>query len=584
MIDFNFLNKSNLNNCNKIVNILSNDFNIQKNLINNINAIINLILLQNKQVSVNFKNLNINNNLPFLISELGIPFCDLLYNNKTIFHYVNNYTNDKSDAIKSILMNFIKVFNFKSIESTPADKIIELIGNYDNDIKEMDKEKRNEKTEIEEIYDNLNSTINKITNNKDYNKEQYKLIIKEYTEIVNKLKNSNKYPNATIQFLREKISNIENYINKVNNLNIIPNLININNNSNEHNNYNNGFPFFNQNNFFNNFNIIKNNINNFSPKNANNQEELNRVREIPLKDREFFYKDEELKEGEDEFIEFKNYSYPFSQDKIDELKRQYCGFLNNHGGRIYLGINDLRIVKGIKLDYKSRDTIRNELINYTYDFYPKCRINNINIYFIPIKSIETKKPINNLFVIQIIVLPGEPYNLYSLTNKGGFISAIRLPGQCINLTAEEIYSEIMKRGELLKAKYIQQYKEEGNDSDNETNANNHGDITDNNDDTINEESVESNDDTEDNKAKIIYVVKITNIDTSLKIKDINKFFNTCKCSYQKFPSKDGKSEGNGEIHFSKKENAKSFINNYNKIKLCGRKEISMKLTKRKIFN
>ena len=560
MIDFNILNKTNLNNCNMLVNILSSDFNIQKNLINNINTIINQILLQHKQVFVG---------LPFLISELGIPFCDLLYHNNTIFHCVNNYINDKSDVIKSILINFIKVFNFKSIESTPADKIIELIGNYDNDIKEMNKEKRNEKSEIEDFYDNLNSIINKINNNKDYNKELYKLVIKEYTEKVNKLKNSNIYPNATIQFLREKISIIEKNINKVNNINIIPNLNNIINNSNEHNNCNNCFPFFNQNNFFNIFNIIKNNINN-NDISSKNQEELNRVREIPLKDREFFYKDEELKEGEDEFIEFKNYSYPFSQDKIDELKRQYCGFLNSHGGRIYLGINDSRIVKGIILDYKSRDTIRNELINYTYDFYPKCRINNINIYFIPIKSIESKKPINNLFVIQIIVLPGEPYNLYSLTNKGGFISALRLPGQCINLTAEEIHSEIMKRGELQKAKYIQQYKEERNDSEHEINTNT--DITDNND-------MDLNDDTEDNKAKIIYVVKITNIDTSLKIKDINRFFNTCKCSYQKFPSKDGKSVGYGEIHFSKKENAKSFINKYNKIKLCGRKQISMKLAK-----
>ncbi len=574
MIDLNFLNKTNLNNCNMNVNILSSDFNKQKNLINNINAIINQILLQYKQVFVGFKNLNINYDLPFLISELGIPFCDLLYNNNIIFHYVYYYINDKSDVIKSILINFIKVFNFKSIESTPADNIIELIGNYDNDIKEMVKEKRNEKNEIEEIYDNLNSTINKINNNKDYNNEKYKLVIKEYTEKVNKLKNSNVYSNATIQFLREKISLIEKNIDKVNNINIIPNLNNIINNSNEHNNCNNDFPFSNQNNFFNIFNIIKNiiNNNNVSPK---NQEELNRVREIPLKNREFFYKDEELKEGEDEFIEFKNYSYPFSQDKIDELKRQYCGFLNNNGGRIYLGINDLRIVKGIKLDYKSRDTIRNELINYTYDFYPKCRINNINIYFIPIKSIENKKPINNLFVIKIIILPGEPYNLYSLTNKGGFISALRLPGQCINLTAEEIHSEIMKRRELQKEKYIQQYKEERNDSELEINTNT--DITDNNE-------VKSIDDTKDNKAKIIYVVKITNIDTSLKIKDINRFFNTCKCSYQKFPSNNGKSVGNGEVHFSKKENAKSFINKYNKINLCGRKQISMKLTKRKKIN
>ena len=74
-----------------------------------------------------------------------------------------------------------------------------------------------------------------------------------------------------------------------------------------------------------------------------------------LKDRSVLYKDEELKEGEDEYIEYKNYTYPFSQEKIDEIKRQYCGFLNSQGGRIYIGINDLKIVKGIYLDYKTRD-------------------------------------------------------------------------------------------------------------------------------------------------------------------------------------------------------------------------------------
>ena len=54
----------------------------------------------------------------------------------------------------------------------------------------------------------------------------------------------------------------------------------------------------------------------------------------------------------------------------------------------------------------------------------------------------------------MIILPGDPYNLYSITNKGGYISAMRLPGQCIKLTAEEIYAEIMRRAELLKEKYL----------------------------------------------------------------------------------------------------------------------------------
>ena len=314
---------------------------------------------------------------------------------------------------------------------------------------------------------------------------------------------------------------------------------------------------------------------------------MNELKKIPLKDRTFFYRDEELSEGENEYIEFKNYSYPFNQEKINEIKRQYCGFLNSQGWRIYLGINDLRIVKGIQLDYKTRDTIRNELINYTYDFYPKCRIDKINVYFIKIKSMQNKKFINNIYVIQIIVFPGEPYNLYSLTNKGGYISALRLAGQCINLTAEEIHSEIMKRGELLREKYINQKNNEYKDNkenESEENEDNTKESNEGIEEITEEEGEVSSDETENKKGKIIYVVKITNIDKSLKIKDINRYFNGCKSSYQKFPAKDGKSEGYGEIHFPKKETAKSFIAQYNKLNIYGKNQINMKLRKRKVFN
>jgi predicted HTH transcriptional regulator len=183
-------------------------------------------------------------------------------------------------------------------------------------------------------------------------------------------------------------------------------------------------------------------------------EEINKVKNIPLKDREFLYKDEELIDEENEYTEYKHYSYPFSQEKVDEIKRQYCGFLNNHGGRIYLGINDLRIVKGIRLEPKENEIIKNELLNYTNDFYPPCSIDKINLYFIPVRHPKTNKVLHNLYVLKIIVMPGEPYNLYSIHNKGGYISTLRLPGQCINLTAEEIYSELMKRAELLKQKDI----------------------------------------------------------------------------------------------------------------------------------
>ena len=314
--------------------------------------------------------------------------------------------NIKLINVKKILINFINVFNFKSEEKTPADNLILLLQDYDIEIEEMANNKRNNKTEIEEIYDNLYLLYNKIIKAGIKEKmEEYRLFVKEKIDKINQLENKNIYPRGTIEFLREKINKIEKLVNTKINQNIIntnPNSNNLNylnfNNTNNNKNLN----FFNYHIFFNNFN--KNNNLNY---NGLSTEEKNKLNEISLKDRTFFYLNEELNEGEDEYIEFKYYNYPFNQEKIDELKRQYCGFLNNHGGRIYIGIDDLKIVKGIHLNYKERDTIRNELINYTYDFYPKCRIDKINVYFIQIKNPQNKKNLNNLYVIQIIILPGD---------------------------------------------------------------------------------------------------------------------------------------------------------------------------------
>ena len=59
------------------------------------------------------------------------------------------------------------------------------------------------------------------------------------------------------------------------------------------------------------------------------------------------------------------------------------------------------------------------------DFNPKCRLDKIKVYFIPIKNPFTKKYINNLYVVKIIILPGDPYTFYSITKKGGFIFSKR---------------------------------------------------------------------------------------------------------------------------------------------------------------
>ena len=544
-----------LNNFNEIINSFSNDFNKQKNFIQNLNYLTNFIYFGNMQMTSSLE--TINNILPYIMKKFGLPFCDLMSHYNNIFkYYTSMYITNKTDKIKYILITFIKVFNFKSYTKTPADALIEVLKNYDNDFELIANEKRTEKNEIEEIYDTLNLP--------NLNEENIKLLIKQ----INEVEKRNIYPISTIQYLKEKLDliwgnsqkkNINNLIDSINNINNICNIIK-------------SLQNFNYLFFVNNMQINNNNINNF--RNGLNADEINKLKEIPLKDRVYLYSEEDLNDEEDEYTEFKNYTLPFSPEIIYELKRQYCGFLNSHGGRIYIGINDLRIVKGLNLDNTQRDTIRKELVNYINDFYPECRTNKINVYFIPIKSKQTNQIINHLYVIKIIIMPGEPYHLYSLSNKGGFISTLRLPGQCINLTAEEIYTEIIKRGELLKRSDNNEENRKGDIKENI-----YEELNENINESENEETDEKSDNT-NNKKKAIYVVKITNIDTSIKIKDINRFFNGCGSSEQKFPAKEGRSTGFGEIIFSKKETAKKLIEKYNRIKLCGTKQITMKLKKR----
>ena len=203
--------------------------------------------------------------------------------------------------------------------------------------------------------------------------------------------------------------------------------------------------------FFDNFIKILNNLsqeltNNKKEKNISKKTKIDNnlslVKGIPLSQRTFFYNKEKLIYGEDMQIEYKNYSFPFTDNHKDEFKKQICAFLNSKGGRIFIGINDDKIVNGILLQYHDRDKNTNDIVNLTYDFYPKCRT-YIDVSFIPIRN-KDNQYIKNLYVIKIIVSQGETNQLYSYTSKG-FNSYLRLKGQCIKFTAEEIRNELFKR-------------------------------------------------------------------------------------------------------------------------------------------
>jgi hypothetical protein len=166
--------------------------------------------------------------------------------------------------------------------------------------------------------------------------------------------------------------------------------------------------------------------------------------------RTFFIKNEKLLFDEDEEIEYKNYVNltTLTNDLSEILKKAICGFLNNKGGRIYLGVSDDKIVKGNYLTDKEQDVVKNYLVNLTSAFYPRCKRDKIRIDYIPVK--ENEEFIFNTFVVKVIVKQGDVNKLYSMNNKS-YQSTIRASGMVINLECEEIEKEILKRRDYPRA-------------------------------------------------------------------------------------------------------------------------------------
>ena len=558
-------------NLESLITCLNSSFQKQKIFIKLIEQLLNDSSSPNNKNNASILE-KLNKLLPNIILQIGIPFCELFNEHPTIInYYLHLYFNDNPTS-KNILLNYIDIFNFESIEINPADDLIEKLQmkvpeSYYN----IKNQRRKNKNEIETLYDEITSLFSnlsiRINIEDNFDKEivnYFEFAIKEKLYLINEIEKENKYPKAIIEFFQEKINNLYNLFKNIN-INKSIDDKNINSNLNIKNKETNLTT-----------------SNNYSHSGFNINEILKNIREIPLKNRTSFYKDEQLVEGEDEFTEFKNYYLPLTEEKAEELKRQFCAFLNNKGGRLYLGINDQKVVKGVILNYKKCDSLRNLLVNYTYDFYPKCRLDKIKVYFIPIKSMKDNKFINDLYVVKIIVMQGDPFILYSMTNKG-FKSAIRLQGQCANLTAEEITKEIIRRGKLgeqQKFDYSNYSNNQFNDPEPEKN---YEDKSENNNDMqINNKN---NNDDIISKNKIIktykrdiFVVEVKNIDNNLEVKHLYEQFRDCGSIYQKFFSKDGKSRGYGFLKFTSENSAVSAIKNFDNLKI-GENKISLIMKK-----
>ena len=553
-----FIQGNEFKNIPSLIPKLKSSLKLQKELIKEIEQHLQTLIYNEVQNNMNSSPNNFIDTIPFIIKELGISFAHIfLHNGNIYYNLIGLYfdKNEKNDInqVKKITLIFQTCLDiFKLISSNDElNNIREYL--YEMQIIENKNEINNNKANDEEkIYENYYIILNGLKTLIEIGKDNEK--IEELNMKYNNLKKdirilSIKYENnnkALIEFFNELLIDIDEYFKKINLLNTVE-----------------------------------------IPENKKIEEIVN----IPLDKRTFFYLDEKIRERKNELIEFRNYSLPLTnKEEGEEIKRQICGFLNSRGGRLYLGINNQNLVKGIILNSKARDISRNSLVNLTYDFYPNCRIDKILIYFIPIKNPKNNEFIPKRYIVKIRVYPGDPDVLYSMSSTG-YHSIIRRNDVSYELNSAEICQEIIARDEIKKIKNNDNsYIKELNIKDPEPEIN----INDDNDeeDDLPLYGLDINKNLSDSIKKIIkekgkrpirkknknnmvregtITVKVTNIDENLPINDVNRFFNGCKCYSQKMLN------GYGYLNFSNLNDANNCIAKYNGCKL-GNKIIKLCIT------
>ena len=478
------------NNDNYFINFLLNNKNIpilkesllyQKKFINFIKYHIEKL----KQSTETKENIIILNNiLTYLIDNyeiFGISFFSLLINeNKFIKDIIFLFYNKNifKNEIKLLIQKIIDIFNFnyevKEINN-PLEKYYKDLIDYgiieQKNLNSKISEKKSNLIEEQHLYININCILLNIKKYQDLENNVKKKAL-EYIEsqinLIKKklkfLKINNNISNASIEYYQETLEEINNLKNKeINNINIKNKEKGNDNDSDSEKNVSEEkkedeneeiIDEFDENGDFEDDEVLTYD---------EIIEEIKEFRKKPLKERIYFFKDEQIINDENEHTEFKNYYFPLGKVQKDELMRQFCSFMNSDGGRLYIGINDKKIIKGVIANERIINYVKkmNDLME---DFCPKINIKEfMDFYAIPVRNNHNGKIIDNLFVFKIIIRKGDPAILYSTSSKG-LNCSIRLQGQCANLTAEEIHRTILERNKL-KYSSNYHYKSKNEDED-----------------------------------------------------------------------------------------------------------------------
>ena len=516
--------------------------------------------------------------LPQIIKLLDLPFASLILEENDLLQFLIEIYSSSDEKIKPISSIFEILYGLFDIideylSVNPMDEWRDLLIDFDI-INENDEYTSNETlNNIQAMFINLSNLLENwmqyriMGNNiEEENLQYFDECLNIYKDELILLQSDENISIAILEYFNEMVLKIKNFRNEK---------------------FNSGYKYINKEilleeqinnlNLDNDYEIPKINKNENRIKKPNIKEILAQLRKIPLSKRTYFYKNEKIVEDENLSIEFKDYQFPFGEKQIFEIKRQICGFINSNGGRLYIGITDDKIIKGIVLNNNNLNTFENLLISCIDKFCPKIPNGKIKMFFIPIKNAEKDSYIENLYIVKLIILPGDPTILYSLSSKT-FYSSLRLQGQCANLTAEEIHKNILERSKR-------------NNTINSYNEKDFEDPPPEFIDNKNYNSIEMDDEiSQDNNypKQMIYlvdkkkkkkkkknkrkskegegggkiIIKVYNIDQSKYVKELKNLFKESGCYNLQLFQKNGRSRGFGYLYFNDENKANNFIQIY----------------------
>jgi mRNA-degrading endonuclease toxin of MazEF toxin-antitoxin module len=146
---------------------------------------------------------------------------------------------------------------------------------------------------------------------------------------------------------------------------------------------------------------------------------------------------------EDIDYEFKEVNGPSPRNSVNSTIAIYsASFLNSKGGRIYYGITDDRIVKGVHLTLDQYDEINKTIYNNIANINPALSPDYYHISYHPVYDIDRHK-IENLIIVEVAVPPSPNENTIHFVNGNELY--VRVRGVKKKLIGNEIVSFIRKK-------------------------------------------------------------------------------------------------------------------------------------------